>query len=73
MPLQLNYWKLLDIHLSEGRRTHERPRYRREDDIKSNIWIIEKLDLKVWSHLSQIESTEGSCEHGNEPSLSNQM
>jgi hypothetical protein len=71
MPLQLSHWKLVDLHLSEGKRTCGRPRCRREDNIKSNISIIEKPDLKVWSFLAQIQSMEGSCEHGNEPSLSN--
>jgi hypothetical protein len=40
---------------------------------KTNFLILEKLDLKAWSHLARVQSMMGFCEHGNKPSLSNQM
>jgi hypothetical protein len=53
-------------------RTSGRPRHRREDNIKYSVWILEKLDLMTWLCLFRI-SRVGFCEHGNEPSRSNEV
>jgi PAS domain-containing protein len=61
------YWVL--VVKPEGRRQPERPRNRREDNIKMDLTEVKwghKLD-RCGSKYGQVA---GSCEYGNEPSVS---
>jgi len=56
----------IQVRKHEGKRPQGRPRYRWEDNIRIDLWIVE-WEGEDWMHVAQDRDLPGSCEHGNEP------